>query len=34
MKYIKKENDKIIEAPYFSVKDNKKIYGYNKISNE
>lgn len=34
MKYIKKENNKIIEAPYFLVKDDKKIYGYNKISNE
>lgn len=34
MKYIKKENNKIIEAPYFLIKDNKKIYGYNKVANE
>lgn len=34
MRYIKKQNNKIIEAPYIMIKQNKKIYGYNKISNE
>lgn len=34
MKYIKKYNDKILEAPYILEKDGKKIYGYNKEANE
>jgi hypothetical protein len=34
MRYFKIENNKIIEAPYFKEVDGKKIYGYNKPSNE
>jgi hypothetical protein len=34
MKYIKKYNNEILEAPYILEKDEKKIYGYNKEANE
>ena len=34
MKYIKKYNNTILEAPYILEKDGKKIYGYNKEANE
>lgn len=34
MIYIKKDNHNIVEAPYMIEKNNKKIYGYNKQSNE
>lgn len=34
MIYIKKDNYNIVEAPYMIEKNNKKIYGYNKQSNE
>lgn len=34
MKYIKKYNNEILEAPYILEKDGKKIYGYNKEANE
>lgn len=34
MKYIKLQNNLIVEAPYMIERDNKKIIGYNKEANE
>lgn len=34
MKYIKLQNNLVVEAPYMIERDNKKIIGYNKEANE
>lgn len=34
MSYLKIDKNKIIEAPYIIERNGKKIYGYNKPSNE